>query len=108
MQTQVYLTPKFVHPLPLCTEIETVGPFPLRAALSTPATRCSPPSPSPYFLWPEAKGSLLRFQLIEPHPAPALGASAHMAQLPHAQRPAHQPLVTSGTYFKLPLTTTAN
>ena len=61
----------------------------------------------PHFLWPEAKGSLLPLQLIDPLPEPALGAMCARPSSLLPPRPAHQPLVTSGMYLKLPLTTTA-
>lgn len=116
VQTQVYLTPK-MHPLvhrakPETSRLPSFGicpllPPPPPRLPHLPQASCSPPPPTLRFLWPEAKGSLLPFQLIDPLPEPALGASAHMAQIPHARGPAHQPLVTSGTYLKSPLTATA-
>ena len=112
VQTQVCLIPKIMHPCHTAQKQKQRAGFPSPSlAVSAPATQLKPAAVCPLLLSVSSRQRLKEacylFQLIDLLPEPALGANAHMAQLPHAQRPAHQPLVTSGTYFKLPLTTTA-
>ena len=112
VQTQIYLAPESMHPMPHRKETVTASCFPFGSCpLSPPATQLKPaaalPLVPPHFLWPEAKGSLLPLQLIDPLPKPALGTMCARPSSLLPPRPSHQPLVTSGMYLKLPLTRTA-